>query len=136
MTSSLSLNVTNSTFRLKFTVPENIFLPKDGIPSNLALYLLNEDGSEMAKNAWISLRGRIISLYSSRAIYQSQPAGGYRMQLSAIDQDARQNDTSLTVQFNGPIVQPNYITTLVKTYILLFYCFNCCFMLCCVIEGL
>ena len=122
VTSSLSLNITNSTFRLKFTVPEKIFLPKDGISSNLALYLHNEDGSEMAKNTWISLRSRIISLYSSRAIYQSQPTGGYRMRLSAIDQDARQNDTTLTVQFIGPITPPNYITTLVKTYILSFNC--------------
>ena len=73
----------------------------------------------MSKNTWISLRNRVISLYSSREVYENQPNGGYVLRLSAIDQDARQNDTSLTVQFVGPITQPNYITTLVKVTVLL-----------------
>ena len=120
VTRSLSLNITNATFRLKFTIPEDTFIPKDGVSSNLALYLLNEDGSEMAKNSWIALRGRTISLYSSSTVYQGQPEGGYKLRLSAIDQDARQNDTSLKVQFIGPIVPPNYITTLVKAKFLIF----------------
>ena len=116
VTRSLSLTVTNSTFRMKYTIPGDTFIPKDGIQSNLALYLHNTDGSEMSKSTWISLRGRVISLYSSRAVYESQPTGGYVLRLSAIDQDARQNDTSLTVLFIGPITQPNYVTTLVKSH--------------------
>lgn len=116
VTRELTVNITNTTFREEFSIPEKTFIPKDGVLSNLQLYLYNKDGSELPRDSWISLKGKTISLYSSRSVFQKQPSLGYVLRLSAIDQDARENHTSLTINFFGPFSQPNYVRNLVRFY--------------------
>ena len=61
-------------------------------------------------------------MYSSKAIFAAQPAGGYTYRLSAIDSSGRESHTDVRVSFNGPINSPGYLRTIVRSFIFcLFY---------------
>ena len=115
------LTLDNTTFRMEYQVPENTFQDaEDGNTRQLSLYLYDSAGNELPKSSWVSLKNpqQIVNIYSSKAIFDLQPSGGFTFRLSAIDSSGTENHTPLKVNFNGPIAAPNYQRHLVSVPIL------------------
>ena len=115
----INIIVSNSSFILEYTIPEDTFHDKeDGGTSKLSLYLYQSNGVELSKSSWIMLLSRnMIFLYSAKTLYETQPKDGYKYRLSAIDSSGREAHTDLNVQFSGPLYVPNYIRTMVSSIV-------------------
>eukprot|EP00794_Sanderia_malayensis_P014054 gene14054-15515_t len=112
---SPSIVIKNTTFTISYQLPSAVFRDKeDGNTRNLSLYLYYENGDVIPRTSWISLKlpEQMFRIYSSKAIFDSQPIGGYKFKLSAIDSSGREGHTTVTVTFNGPINPANYLTHL------------------------
>ena len=111
------MEISNATFRIQFTIPVNTFVDKeDGDLNNMRLFLYSANGAELPKSTWVSLHTRTVTAFSTYAIFANQPKTGYEYRLSAIDSSGSESHTELNILFNGPLLTPSYLRTIVSFF--------------------
>ena len=112
---SYTIVLSNNTFRAEIPLAGKVFVDIANT-NTLSLYLYDAAGNELPKSSWVSLKTpqQILNIYSSKAIFDLQPSGGFTFKLSAIDSSGTENHMNLKISLNGPITQPNYLRTLVS----------------------
>eukprot|EP00795_Rhopilema_esculentum_P015219 gene15219-6422_t len=108
------MEISNTTFRIQFTIPANTFVDKeDGDLNNMRLFLYSANGAELPKSTWVSLHSRTVTAFSTYAIFANQPKTGYEYRLSAIDSSGSESHTELNILFSGPLLTPSYLRTII-----------------------
>ena len=121
----VNIDVTNETFFLDYEIPVDTFVDReDGNTNSLSLHLFQSNGLEPEKSSWIRLTtAKHLVLCSTNAIYRAQPQAGYKYRLSALDSSGQEAHTDVNVRFLGPLLEPNYLRTIVRNL----FTTNCCF---------